>query len=206
MISSPINDLILFPWQREALSAWDTAGRHGMVEAVTGSGKTHVGIAAIAKLYAENKRLSTLVVVPTIPLMNQWTEKLTVAFPGQRIGRIGGGNKDDFSILPIACVAVINSAVLKVHKLLAHCINRKNPSLLIADECHHYIEAPVFSRIRAFPFDYTLGLSATLFPFEVPGLGRIIYEYGFKDACNDGIVPPFDLGVTRQALRRPFPI
>lgn len=38
-----------------------------------------------------------------------------------------------------------------------------------------------------------LGLSATLFPFEVPGLGKIVYEYGFQDACKDGIVPPFDL-------------
>jgi hypothetical protein len=40
-----------------------------MVESVTGSGKTHVGMGALAKLYAENKRLSTLVVVPSIVLL-----------------------------------------------------------------------------------------------------------------------------------------
>jgi superfamily II DNA or RNA helicase len=183
----------LYSWQQAALAAWESAGRRGMVEAVTGSGKTQVGIGALKKLAAAIKGLSCLVVVPSIVLMKQWYERLTAAFPGEKVGRIGGNYKDDFSILPIACVAVVNSAVLKVDQLLAHCKSAKNKSLLIADECHHYIDAPVFSRIRRFPFDYTLGLSATLFPFEVEGLGRIIYQYGFKEAYRDGIVPPFDL-------------
>jgi RNA polymerase primary sigma factor len=184
----------LFSWQEEALAAWERAGRRGMVEAVTGSGKTHVGIGALAKLCIEDKRLSPLVVVPSIALMEQWCERLKAAFPGRQVGLIGGGHRDDFSILPLACVAVVNSAVLKVDQLLAHCRRgAKNKSFLIADECHHYIDAPVFGRIRQFPFDYTLGLSATLFPFEVPGLGKIVYEYKFGDACKDGIVPPFDL-------------
>ena len=183
----------LYSWQLEALAAWEGALRRGMIEAVTGTGKTHVAIGALVKLRAEDKRLSTLVVVPTIPLMNQWYERLTTTFPNERVGRIGAGFKDDYSILPVACVAVINSAVLKAETLLAHCRKGKNKSFLIADECHHYIDAPVFSRIRQFPFDYTLGLSATIFDYDVFGLGRIVYEYQFKDAYKDGIVPPFDL-------------
>ena len=182
-----------FTWQVEALAAWESARRRGMIEAVTGTGKTHVAIGALVKLHAEVKPLSTLVVVPSIPLMNQWYERLTSAFPRERVGRIGNGFKDDFSILPVACVAVINSAVLKAETLLAHCRKGLNKSFLIADECHHYIEAPVFSRIRQFPFDYTLGLSATIFNYDVSGLGRVVYEYKFKDAFKDGIVPPFDL-------------
>jgi RNA polymerase primary sigma factor len=193
MLTRHAGTVNLYSWQDEALAAWGRPRRRGMIEAVTGSGKTHVGIAALAKLYDGNKRLSTLVVVPSIVLMEQWYERLKAAFPGERVGRIGGGFKDDFSILPIACVAVVNSAVLKADRLLARCAKGTNKSLLIADECHHYIDAPAFGRIRQFPFDYTLGLSATLFPFDVPGLGKIVYEYRFRDACKDGIVPPFDL-------------
>lgn len=36
----------LYPWQQEALKAWHSNARRGVVEAVTGSGKTRVGIAA----------------------------------------------------------------------------------------------------------------------------------------------------------------
>jgi superfamily II DNA or RNA helicase len=90
----------LFAWQDQALAAWEGAGRQGLVEAVTGSGKTHVGIGALAKLCTEDKRLSPLVVVPSIALLEQWCERLTAAFPGGRFGRIGGGHQDDFSKLP----------------------------------------------------------------------------------------------------------
>jgi hypothetical protein len=36
----------LYSWQQEALKAWHSNGRQGVIEAVTGSGKTRVGIAA----------------------------------------------------------------------------------------------------------------------------------------------------------------
>jgi superfamily II DNA or RNA helicase len=183
----------LLAWQAEALARWDSAGRRGIVEAVTGSGKTHVALGAIERLYAENKCLSTLIVVPTIALMDQWYDRLTAYFPGKRVGRIGGNHKDDFSIICIACVAVINSAASKVGTLLKHCESPRNKSFLIADECHRYIEGPFFSRILRHRFDHTLGLSATIFDYEVPGLGRIVSQYTFRDACKDGVVPPFHL-------------
>jgi hypothetical protein len=40
--------LPLYPWQRRALHAWQAHERRGVIEAVTGSGKTRVGLAAIA--------------------------------------------------------------------------------------------------------------------------------------------------------------
>src|SRR5690349_14375298 len=38
--------LRLYAWQDEALRAWDAAGRRGIIQAVTGTGKTVVAIAA----------------------------------------------------------------------------------------------------------------------------------------------------------------
>ena len=34
----------LYDWQTQALAAWMKAEKKGIIEAVTGSGKTHVGI------------------------------------------------------------------------------------------------------------------------------------------------------------------
>jgi superfamily II DNA or RNA helicase len=57
-----------YRWQDKAIQKWIVSGKKGMIEAVTGSGKSHVGMEALAKLYSENKTLSTLIIVPTIPL------------------------------------------------------------------------------------------------------------------------------------------
>jgi len=190
----------LHPWQSKALKTWQRAGRKGIIEAVTGSGKTYVAFGALEQLQAEDKRLNTLIVVPTVPLMNQWISKLSQLFPDRRVGRIGGGFSDDFSKFPFACVAVINSAVRHVNDLLGHTLKGPVKSFLIADECHHYIDAPVFRRIRSFPFHYTLALSATIDPYEVDGLGKVICEYGFKEANLDNLVPKFDLVNTTVSL------
>jgi len=39
-----------YSWQDKAINKWLKAGKQGMIEAVTGSGKSHVGIEALAKL------------------------------------------------------------------------------------------------------------------------------------------------------------
>jgi RNA polymerase primary sigma factor len=192
--------LKLHPWQSRALEAWHRAGRQGIIEAVTGSGKTYVAFGALQQLQAEDRRLNTLIVVPSVPLMNQWMKKLSLLFPERGVGRIGGGFSDDFSQFPFACVAVINSAVRHVRRLLDHTMHGSVKCFLIADECHHYIDAPVFRRIRNFPFHYTLGLSATIEPYEVVGLGKVIFEYGFGEANRDNLVPNFDLVNTSVSL------
>ena len=62
-------------YQQEALAAWRDNGRRGSVVLPTGSGKTFLAVQAIA-----DAGVSTLVVVPTIDLMNQWHATLTNAF------------------------------------------------------------------------------------------------------------------------------
>lgn len=183
----------LYPWQQKAVAAWLAAGKRGIVEAVTASGKTHVGVGAIAALQSEEKRTNVLVVVHTVELMNQWHDRLSAAFPGRRVGLIGDGLKEDYSITPVACVGIINSVHRRLGELFAHHCRGDWRSLLIADECHHYVDAPVFGKLLRYEFDYTLGLSATIGQYEVEGLGRIVYEYKFTDAYRDGLVPPFDL-------------
>jgi primosomal protein N' len=57
-------------WQHRALAAWEQAKYQGVVEAVTGTGKTHVGMAAAA--WAAERGRRTLILVPTVDLQGQW--------------------------------------------------------------------------------------------------------------------------------------
>jgi len=188
-------------WQAEALAAWEQAGRIGIIEAVTGSGKTHVAIEALARLHAQDRWLNTVVIVPTLPLMEQWYEKLTRSrrFPDDRVGRIGGRYREIFTIPPLAYVMTVQSALHHAPELLRHCwdpsFEGRYKSFLIADECHHYIDAPVWKKIIRPPYEWTyrMGLSATIEPYEVDGLGKIVMTYSFRDAYRDRLVPSFDL-------------
>jgi len=182
----------LYGWQKQAVCAWEARRHRGIVEAVTGSGKTMLALAAWERLKNKEKLLHALIVVPTRPLMNQWYECFQSAFPAHRIGRIGDGHRDDFSRSSI-CIAVVHSAVKRLPQLFAHLDRCPAKTFLIADECHRYIDPQVFSRIRRFSFNFTLGLSATIDPFQVEGLGQVVCTYRFGDAVRDGLIPRFDL-------------
>ena len=84
-LSSP--DRKLYRWQLDALVAWLRCGRRGVIEAVTGSGKTEVAIAAISDALRRGRFV--LVLVPSRVLMEQWHTALRAALPDVRIGRLG---------------------------------------------------------------------------------------------------------------------
>jgi hypothetical protein len=54
--------ITLHTWQVEALAAWDQASHQGAVEAITGSGKTLLGVVAARRALQVGRRV--LVVVP----------------------------------------------------------------------------------------------------------------------------------------------
>src|SRR3977135_4094642 len=86
------DDRELYRWQLDALISWLRCGRRGVIEAVTGSGKTDVAIAAAADALRRGRFV--LVLVPSRVLMQQWHTRLTAAMPERRIGRLGDDGKD----------------------------------------------------------------------------------------------------------------
>ncbi|MCP4224439.1 MAG: DEAD/DEAH box helicase, partial [Actinomycetia bacterium] len=66
--------------------AWHRCGRRGVIEAVTGSGKTDVALTAIED--AVERGLFGLVIVPSRVLMEQWHDRLTRWMPEHDIGRL----------------------------------------------------------------------------------------------------------------------
>jgi superfamily II DNA or RNA helicase len=186
----------LHAWQEKAWKAWEEASYRGMLEAITGSGKTVFAIECAKRLSKLHRPLNTLIVVPTIPLMHQWKRSIerfaSEEFP--RVGLLGDGHKDNFSKSPIV-VAVVNSASERVYELLQHTLgaDARVKSLLIADEVHRYQNAAQFGRVLEFPYSFKLGMSATIDHFEDPRLGRVFFSYTFSDAKADGLIDEFDM-------------
>ena len=136
-------------YQQAALAAWNDHDRRGSVVLPTGSGKTFLAIQAIA-----DAGVSTLVVVPTIDLMNQWHATLTNAFGDQlldEIGVLGGGSHTVTDLT----VTTYDSAYRYINEY------GDQFGLLIVDEVHH-LPAPTYQQIPEMTIaPYRLGLTAT---------------------------------------------
>jgi len=153
-----------FPYQREALDAWAAHRFRGVVVLPTGSGKTYVATMAIA-----GRKRSTLVVVPTLDLLNQWYDILAAAFACP-IGVVGGGYHE---VLPIT-VTTYDSAHLHMDRIGARF------GLVVFDECHHLPSASYQLAARMSIAPFRLGLTAT--PERTDGrayddlVGPIVYR------------------------------
>ena len=135
----------LRPYQEDALAAWKKNRCRGVVVLPTGAGKTIVALAAVAHI-----RQSTLVVVPTLDLMEQWARRLEEVFR-QPVGLLGGGSKEAKDIT----VSTYESACLTMEFI------GNRFGLIIFDECHHVPSER--NRIAATMClaPYRLGLTAT---------------------------------------------
>lgn len=136
-----------FPHQTEAIDAWLKApeSKKGVIVLPTGTGKTHV-----ANLAIEEAKRPTLVVTPTIDLMNQWYDELSLCF-GTEVGLVGGGY---FEIQPLT-VTTYDSAWQNMERF------GNKFGLLIFDECHH-LPGPTFGQAAVCALaPFRLGLTAT---------------------------------------------
>jgi superfamily II DNA or RNA helicase len=200
----------LFLWQKECLDIWIHNQGKGIINVVTGAGKTILALGAIARLedvlsLKQAPSLKIKIVVPKVFLANQWVQSLQedLDVAKEDIGIYTGVHKDPPTRKYM--IYVVNSAR---HTLSQHLLDdfRKGSSiLLIADECHHY-SSPENSRIFDFISQiqtknqgshyYALGLSATPETVNfneklVPALGQEIFKYGFTEALNANIISSF---------------
>lgn len=165
--------------------AWHQCGRRGVVEAVTGSGKTDVAITAIAD--ALERGLFVLVIVPSRVLMEQWNERLTESLPGRQVGRLGDGYRDR----PADCDVLITTRHSAASRVPLPTTDAGG--LLVADECHGFGGA-VLRKSLLPEYQERLGLTATLERSDdavesilLPYFGGICYRYDFVAAIDDGV-------------------
>jgi superfamily II DNA or RNA helicase len=161
-------------YQEEAVRAWLKNGKRGVVVLPTGSGKTLVALKIISLL-----KVPTLIVVPTIDLMNQWAEAVRAKLRAE-VGMIGGGEDSLKGITVITYDSAYTRAEELGNKFL----------LLVFDEVHHLPSEGYSLIAKLFASPYRLGLTATperddgrhsLYPDLV---GPIVYQKGVKELAG----------------------
>ncbi len=133
------------PYQSESIEAWKENKKCGVIVLPTGAGKTHVATMAI-----EICGRQTLVVVPTLDLMNQWYDLLLSTFNAE-VGLIGGG----FYEIGAITVTTYASAFRHQERI------GNQFGLVIFDECHH-LPSEGYKYAAEFAIaPFRLGLTAT---------------------------------------------
>jgi superfamily II DNA or RNA helicase len=162
-------------YQRAALDAWRGNGDRGVLELPTGSGKTVVAVAAVAAL-----GVPTLVVVPTIDLLDQWRRELETEFDVP-VGQFGGGEQRREALT----VSTYDSAYLRAEDVGG------DFGFAVFDEVHHLGGQGYRDAARLLAAPARLGLTAT---FERPDgehetvedlVGPKVYERDADDLAGD---------------------
>jgi superfamily II DNA or RNA helicase len=153
-------------FQHDALKAWLDAGKRGTIVLPTGSGKTLIAVAAISEL-----KTPTIVIVPTLDLVEQWQRVLTKEFDAE-IGVYGGGE----NVLQPITVSTYDSAYLRAEEL------GNRFGLIVFDEVHHLPSAGFRHIAEMFASPNRMGLTATYeredgLHYDLPRLvGGKVYE------------------------------
>jgi superfamily II DNA or RNA helicase len=158
--------------QQAAVEAWERAGGRGVIVKPTGTGKTEIALAIIARHQA-----SALIVVPLRDLMYQWQRRLAKGL-GVEAGILGDGRRE---LWPIT-VTTYDSAYIH----MKDAGNRYR--LIVYDEAHH-LPAPSLQESALDSLaPMRLGLTAT--PWRADGgdrllhtlIGPVVYEEQISDA------------------------
>lgn len=198
----------LYTWQQHCIDSWYSNGGHGIVQVVTGAGKTIMALECAARLNAkaveDQQRLYVKIIVPTISLIAQWKTNLLyycheLGITRSDIGVYHGGHKDrmDRKIM----IHVVNSARYTLARQIDSHLEQGDSVLLIADECHHYASTEnrkifeFLSRLTKSKQQryFSLGLSATplVDHFEevlIPSLGPLVFSFDFSSAMKMDVI------------------
>lgn len=139
------SSIVLRNYQNQALDAWIAGGNRGIIVLPTGSGKTLVGIKAISLL-----NTPTIVIAPTLDLVDQWRSRLKKEFKTD-VGVLGGGERD----IKALTVSTYDSAYIHADKL------GNRFGLIIFDEVHHLPAAGYKNIAEMFASPFRMGLTAT---------------------------------------------
>ena len=132
-------------YQNKALDNWCRAGNRGVLILPTAAGKTFIALKAIDLL-----RTQTLIIVPTLDLIDQWRKRVRECL-GVEAGVVGGGE----NIIRMVTVATYDSAYSQAAQL------GNRFMFLVFDEVHH-LASPGYMQIgEMYIAPYRMGLTAT---------------------------------------------
>lgn len=175
----------LLPHQATAIALWEKAGRRGVFEHATGSGKTFTAIEAIRKHLATGQ--PAIVLVPSQLLTEQWKREVLDEIPDASLLLAGGGHvkwKERSRLrshtspgLGMNRVVVATMQTASTDAFI-NGLAQGDHLLIVADEIHQ-IGSPKNSLALAIRSGASLGLSATPIRYGDPeGTQRIFERFG----------------------------
>ncbi|MCW4017763.1 MAG: DEAD/DEAH box helicase family protein [Candidatus Bathyarchaeota archaeon] len=139
------SNIELRSYQNKALDKWQAAGNRGVLVLPTAAGKTFIALKAIDLL-----KLQTLIVVPTLDLLDQWKKRVRECLSIEA-GVVGGGE----NTVRMVTVSTYDSAYSQAPQLGNKFL------LLIFDEVHH-LASPGYMQIAEMHIaPHRMGLTAT---------------------------------------------
>ncbi len=156
--------------QQKIVQKWVSHKGVGTVVGPTGFGKSYIGILTVQSMNNRYPDRTTIIIVPTQELKNQWNEHIL-----------------SFSLKNVE-VLIINSAIKK----------RSTCHLLILDEVHRYAATTfkkVFSQIS---YKFIQGLTATFERedkkhYIIEEYSPVIYKMSVKEAKKKSYISEFDI-------------
>jgi superfamily II DNA or RNA helicase len=195
-------EINLHTWQTEAANSWEANGNIGVVNAVTGTGKTIFAIECIRRFISNHPNTIVNIIVPTRVLMYQWAETVTslLDLGIDVVGLHGDSINDSHQNGKKIMIRIVNSAVNKNSMKLDVASHSSEHHLLVADECHMY-GGEKYRTFLEIPCTGMLGISATP-PDELPNgkphpiiekMGKPIYTLNYRKAADQNLISPFGL-------------
>ena len=75
----------LYDWQKECLNTWRENRDRGIINVITGAGKTVLALAAMQDLFQRFPNTQIKIVVPTITLAKQWKNSSILLLVGETL-------------------------------------------------------------------------------------------------------------------------
>ena len=175
----------LLPHQAAAIDLWEKAGRRGVFEHATGSGKTLTAIEALKKHLTTGE--PAIVLVPSQLLTEQWKREVLEEIPDASVLLAGGGHvkwKERGRLRSHTSPGLgMNRVVIATMQTAStdtfiNGLAQGSHLLIVADEIHQ-IGSPKNSLAMAIHSGASLGLSATPIRYGDPeGTQRIFERFG----------------------------
>lgn len=185
-------NVTLHKYQKDAIEAWKEQDYCGIFDMATGTGKTFTGLGAVARLFADKKRLAVIIVCPYQHLVEQWVEDILLFNMLPTIGYSASKQTDwkkrlsndimDFRLKVVDTFCFITTNATYSSEFVQTELNKLGKdTLLLVDEAHNFGATNLRATLNP-KFEYRLALSATLERYGDPEGTNALYKY-FGEKC-----------------------